>query len=420
MVCKSRGEIKMKKVIYILASLVAFAGCNSFWGGLDDSNQELRQIVIINRSSHKIDLSIDGVDWISPLDTIRLKPENGLYKQSKYVDHYYNFDTFNAIMYARFNDGEKEMYFDRYSDFPYNLNYNIKNLYDSKGEYQVIEFSDNICDSLFKYHEERLIFEMSNLYYPNNIIDSLCTKGSSEAWYQRLFATSATRNKLRLGAVVSKEAETLNDIQFLEGYSFVPDSVEVKDSSHLLEIPYHAQEKSRYYSIENLRKFSMAHFGCDFAELIGHEKMDKFCGVILMNVWKERGEYMLDVETTEEIIRRIGDSSSDIRVIDSIIYGDLMILLAEADCSGDRLQQYIQYSVFKGGDGDKNYLDVLYHLITMSAEGDFVCRSGGEELAMEFEAGFKSPAAHPIMFSPTIFGLGESWIHIPDFKTEDK
>lgn len=405
----------MKKTLYILTAIAIFTGCNSFWGGLDDSNQELRQIVIINRSSHKIDLSIDGVDWIEPQDTIRLKPETGLFKKTKYVDYYYNFEIYNAVMHARFNDGEKEMYFDRYSRFPYNsMSYNMKNLYDSKGEYQVIEFSDPICDSLFRYQEERLNFTLTNIHFPSMIVDSLCTTGSSEAWYKRLFATPSTKEKLKLGAVVSKEAESLNDIRFIDGRTFAPDTVEVDDSSYLIDIPYHASHNSRYYSIENLRKFGLAHFGCDFAELTEREEMEKCSGIILMNIWREREENMHDVEPSEEFIKAYEESHGGIQIIDSIIYGDLMLLLAEADCSGDFLNEYLHYSVFTDTDYYKHTLDIRYHLITLNTEGAFVCRSGGEELAQEFNTGFKAPSSHPIMFSTNAFGLGESWIHIPD------
>ena len=74
----------MKRFLYILAATVMISGCYGYIGGMDDSDVQFTQLVFINRSSLEIGVSIDGVDWISPQDTIRLKPENGLYKETKH------------------------------------------------------------------------------------------------------------------------------------------------------------------------------------------------------------------------------------------------------------------------------------------------------------------------------------------------
>lgn len=408
----------MKKIIYILTVAAILCGCNGYMGGLDDSNKQFTQLVFINRSSLDIGVSVNGVDWITPQDTIRLKPENGLYKKTK-NEEYANFQLYDGcIMHIDFGNG-REIYFDSEASFPYNpTSTNQKRVYDSKGEYIIVEFSDPICDTLFKRHDDHLTFKMGTVYYPSRVVDSLCVKGSSEAYFTSLVATPQTRKSLRLGAAVSKEAASLNDIQFIEECSFVPDSVKVYTSSYVPHIPPSHTNPINYYSLENLRKFGLAHFGCDFAALTGREKgkMEKFCGVVMVSTYVDSYESIRDTIPSEEFSKAYEESAGGIAAVNYITYGNLRILLAEGNCSHNRLQFHIDYDVLKGWDSFRTLDEVEYHLITLDKDGEFVCRSGGEELVHEFNSDYDGKTVHPIIFTMTDFSGEQALIHIPDQK----
>jgi len=405
----------MKRFLYILAATVMISGCDGYIGGMDDSDIQFTQLVFINRSSLEIGVSIDGVDWISPQDTIRLKPENGLYKETKH-ETYANFQLHNSVIHVDFGNG-REIYFDSEARFPHNpAGYNAKMVYDSKGSYTIVEFSDEICDTLFMNHDRHLTFKMGSLYYPILLVDSLCVKGSSEAYFTRLFATPQTRRNLKLGAVVSKEADSVNGIRFVEGCEFVPDSVAMTDSAYVPELPYSYGTQNSYYSLENLRKFSLAHFGCDFVALTGREgeKMEKFCGIARVSTYIDHQESIRDREPSEEFSRAYENAGGKIAAVDWITYGNVRILLAEANCSQDRIYYHLLYDVPDGSQSYRIPGGVEYHLITLDKNGEFTCRSGGEELAHEFESEYDPSIVHPICFALTDFSGENAWIHIPD------
>lgn len=406
----------MKKIIYILTVAAILCGCNGYMGGFDDSDRQFTQLVFINRSSLDIGVSVNGVDWITPQDTIRLKPENGLYKETKQGE-FANFKLYNGcIMHVDFGNG-REIYFDSEASFPYNpTSTNQKRVYDSKGEYIIVEFSDPICDSLFKRHDDHLTFKMGTVYYPSRVVDSLCVKGSSEAYFTSLVATPQTRKSLRLGAAVSKEAASLNDIRFIEECSFEPDGVAINDSSYVPQIPYSYNYVKHYYSLENLRKFGLAHFGWDFAALTGREagEMEKFCGVAMVSTYVNRSEYLRDTIPSEEFSKAYEESAGGIAAVDHITYGNLRILLAEGNCSHYRLLYHTEYDALEGSSYYRIPDGVEYHLITMDEDGEFVCRSGGEELVHEFNSDYDGKTIHPIIFTMTDFSGEQAWIHIPD------
>ena len=407
----------MKRIIYIISGIVLLCSCNGYIGGMDDSNNEFTQLVFINRSSLDIKVSIDGADWITPQDTIRLKPENGLYKTTKY-DSFANFQLQNSIMHVDFGNG-REICFDSESCFPHNpARYTGKQVYDSKGSYIIVEFSDEICEEIFKYHDQQLTFKMGSLPYPNLVVDSLCMEGSSEAHFLRLYATPQTRKSLRLGAVVSTEADSVNEIDFMEDCEFAPDSVEVYDSAFVPEVSSAYGIQNSYYSLENLRKFSLAHFGCDFVALTGRAggQMERFCGLARVSTYIDHQEWFRDREPSEEFLRAYESSGGKIAAVSLIAYGNIRILLAEANSSLVWLYYHMLYDVPDGSQSFKIPEGVEYHLITLDKNGEFTCRSGGEELAHEFESEYDAGIVHPICFSLTDFSSEDTWIHIPDLE----
>lgn len=404
----------MKRMIYLLVAAVLATGCDSYFGGIDDSRQEYTQFVIINRSSMPIEVSIEGADWIQPQDTIRLKPVNGVFKDTSCEADNQNYSLHASVMKVNFDNGVRSMCLDHISYNGLHLNYWIKYLNDTHGNYSVVEFSDKICDSLFKHHDELRTFRMMDLKYPTSCVqDSLAVKGSSEAWFSSLFATSSTREKLRLGAVVHKEAASMNDIMFMEEYDFVPDSIDIFDIDLVMSGPYEIKSGICYYGIENLRKFGLAHFSCDFASLTGRRdgEMEKFCGLAFVSTYIDHIEVCQD-RTPEEF--RNDDGS--LRVIKSIDYGNIMILLAEADCSEEGLRKHLGKSSL-GNTSRPPYNfepEVQCHLITLDRNGEFTCRSGGTELAEEYDSWSGSQDIHPISFELEDPMNQNNRIHIPD------
>ena len=69
-----------KHILIFLASTAILSGCKGYMGGFDDSNIGFVQLVLMNRSSHEIELRFSETRWNPEGDTIRLESGNGLWK----------------------------------------------------------------------------------------------------------------------------------------------------------------------------------------------------------------------------------------------------------------------------------------------------------------------------------------------------
>lgn len=389
----------------IPAAVMMAAGCSGYIGGIDDSNIRETQIVMVNRSSHSIEVTVNLSELISPSDTIFLEPHNGLWKFTKEGEHHsLHFD--NDIMTLIF-DGERKISIEG-AIFPLGLTHSV-NLNDSKGYYNVYDFSDSFCDRLFRQHDYMKVFQMGNL--PPSFIDtdSVKVRGSSEGWFLNIYPVPEVREKLKIGKIVRKEAESLDKIVFEEALGEVPCKVTSSD-----QISIQSRKIASYYSIDALRKTGLAHFGCDFAALTGREssEMEKFAGQIIYKICSHHSESLDNTEATDAFVKNMPEGTA---AIWHMIYGSIMFLLAEADCNPEYLEHSLERAINNNDPDAELWVDDIdFHLISLNKDGEFHCQSGGREILDLFINGTPDEPIFPYSFSVTDFNSGLDAIHIPD------
>lgn len=403
----------MRKIfIYIAIGFTALlSGCYSPVGGIFNEGTEFSQLVFINKCSDEVKVSISESSWISPTDTIVLKPECGLWKLTKYEeDFYFNLNRIEI----RYGDREPLVY-DLYADIPYNPTAygegRVISLLDSKGRYQVLEFTDERRDAIYKKLEERKNFSMFTFGYPEEILESFTVPGSSEASFHSVFPVNSLCDKLSLGAAVKKEAESVDKIVIVDDVRFTPSSV--YEYTDLNETMSHYDCK-KYYYLEHLQKASLANFGCDFVALTGRtvEDMCKKSGVAATKVYFDEEEYFDDVTAPENILAVTDDTA----FINNIQYGNLMILLVESDLSPIYVSERLSYATLI--DDLLGVEGIDYYLITLDENAQFVCDVTGVDALRKYMDGFDNPSIHPISFSTTDFSGSTSFIHVQDIVLE--
>ncbi len=136
----------MKRTLLLIVSLLILCGCRGgYIGGLDDSNIQYGQLVMINRSSHKVSMKflLSGRDSVY---TVNLEPYDGLWKLTQ-KDMVYNFSFDWAEL--RFDD-KRTFCFDSWASLPYNpcFGTGTTNVYDSNGNYYVYDISDKSYEDI--------------------------------------------------------------------------------------------------------------------------------------------------------------------------------------------------------------------------------------------------------------------------------
>ena len=95
-----------------------------------------------------------------------------------------------------------------------------------------------------------------------------------------------------------------------------------------------------------------------------------------------------------------------------------MILLAEADCSHANIFSYVTQKLLREDPSEyySRYMfytpEITFHLITLDDNGEFVCQTGGEELAAIFYKGYENPALHPLSFHVSDLKDYSTYMHI--------
>ena len=405
----------------MIISAALLCGCEKFYGTFDDASQEFIEIVAINRSSMPVNLNIYGTYWTDPEDTIFLKPHNGLWKTEESRENYHGqniLPVVTSVIRADFNDGERVICFDWLSDLPYNpCAYGAKEIWDDRYQHRIIEFDDKICESIFAKQDSLHTFDISLAYSPSDAVESLVVPGSTEGYFTSLFPAGNVEDKLKIGAAVYSEAESIDKVRFVDNLCYEADTlVTTTDNTHR----YHHLEIYPYYDLEQLRLLGLTNFGCDFAALTGRAdgKFDSFCGVVFLEVHVGKTEEILDKEHPEEFLAKLGSLSEPACVVDRIEYGNFMLLLAEADCSHTNIHTYVQQKLLRE-DPSEYYPyseyhtpEIKFHLITLDENGEFVCQSGGEELAALFHKGYEFPTLHPLSYHVTDLKEDTTYMHV--------
>lgn len=400
----------MKRFIVTLAIMLAVCGCRGYIGGIDDSDMQSIELVFVNRSRHDIEVTFDRLDWIRAEDTIFLEAGNGLWKK-KFDNPYHNLRFDDGRMQVRF-DRERVIFMDYMSGHDYNpcRYYQGIQLSDSRGQYVVYEYSDAICNSLFKWYDKLKILNMTSIP-PVHIDSDQVTEGSAEVYARSVYAAGKVRDRLALGAVVAKEADGADKAEFMEGLKFEAASVEKVENVKGSRKDY---VYSQYYSADELRRMSVALFGCDFAQLTGREaedEMDRQCGIIYSHYHIGYYELFKDAEAPQEIL----DVMDKAAVVSRIEYGRLMFLLAEGNCSAGMLDYHTCEYMEDGKVSDYHHVkDAVFHLITLDDEGRFTCRCGGEELIDIYRDGIMEQPLLPMAYSLTDFSGETAYLHIKE------
>lgn len=414
----------MRKIIYILISAAIICGCEKFYGSLDDGSQEFVEIVAINRSSMPVSLSVFGAYWADPQTPISLKPRNGLWKIEQPRGNYYGQEILPirySVIRADFNDGERVVYFDHLSTLPNNPMLRTKEVWDDRYQHRIIEFDDEICEKIFASQDSLHLFDISMNMSPSDAVESLVKPGSTEGCFTSLFPAGNVKDRLKLGAAVYAEAESIDKVRFVDELSYQADTLE---TSSEVKHRYHQLEIYPYYDLEQLRNLGLTNFGCDFAALTGRAdgKLDSFCGIVQLGVHVGRTEKICDREHPDELIAKLENAAEPVCIIDRIEYGNFMILLAEADCSHGNIFTYVTEKLLRD-DSSKYYPyhdyftpEITFYLITLDENGSFVCRSGGEELAAEFHKGYDAPALHPLSYHLTDLKDNSGYMHVTGIK----
>lgn len=397
----------MRHSTYILLTLcILLYGCRGYIGGLDDSNTQIVQLVFMNRSSHDIEIIIKDPAWSVKPDTIRLEKGNGLWKRNfgseyAYTNHY--FDEAEIVV-----EGGERFLFEGIS-IPYSP-CSLKPLSDSKGVYYIYDFNEKAYMEIRQAYEDLRKFTMNDVPPSYILPDTLITAGSSEALFKRLYPANSVKESLRLGSVIGREAERIDKIRVYEEDGIVPGNVEVNYDK------YSGGRKDRpcfaYYSIEELRKAGLAHFGCDFGEITGREELDGFSGCLYSSMEVRRRESLQETQETSEFRKNISDDKA---IVQSITYGNVKILLAEADCMHEKLMHYLHYNVLTDY-GDSYYYvpDVKYYLLSLDENGSFQCKSGGLEIVSEWLDVSEAEPVVAIDYSVTDSSGSSTFVHIYD------
>ena len=411
----------MKKLIYIFISAALLCGCEEFYGSFDDASQEFVEIAAINRSSMPVSLNVYGADWADPEETIYLKPHNGLWKVEESRENYHGQEILPirySVIRADFNNGERVIYFDNTSDLPYNpCKDGAKEIWDERYQHRIIEFNDEKCESIFKKQDSWHLFDISMNFSPSDAVEDLVVPGSTEGYFTSLFPAGDVKEKLRLGAAVYAEAESIDKVRFVDDLTYQADTLE---TSNEVEHRYHQLEIYPYYDLEQLRNLGLTNFGCDFAALTGRPdgKFDSFCGIVQLEVHVGKTEWICDREHPEELLAKLGNASEPVCIIDRIEYGNFMILLGEADCSHANIFSYVTQKLLREDPSEyySRYMfytpEITFHLITLDDNGEFVCQTGGEELAEIFYKGYENPALHPLSYHLTDLKERTTYMHI--------
>lgn len=397
----------MKYCYYILLlSVILLNGCQGYIGGLDDSNAQFVQLVFINRSSHDIDLIIKDPVWSEGPDTIRLEKGNGLWKREfgedyLYTNHFYD----EAEIVA---DGREKFLFES-TGIPYSP-CSLNPLNDSKGTYYVYDFSDKAYEEIRRTYEELRKFTMTDIPPSYILHDSLITAGSSEALFRCLYPVPSVRKSLKLGSVVGKEAERIDKVKIYEEYGTAPGKVEVSEDRYTegrKDKPYMA-----YYSIEELSKAGLAHFGCDFGELTGRKEFDRFCGCIYSITETVHREVLQENAETSEFMMNLTDDKA---VVQFITYGSVRILLVEADCMHSKLMNHMYYNVLTDTGNPYFYVpDMTFYLLSLDENGEFQCKSGRREIVNEWLYGSEDAPVVAIDYGVSDFTDAWTYVHIHD------
>ena len=411
----------MKKLIYIFISAALLCGCEEFYGSFDDASPEFVEIAAINRSSMPVCLNVYGVDWADPAETIYLKPHNGLWKVEESRENYHGQEILPirySVIRADFNNGERVIYFDNASDLPYNpCKDGAKEIWDERYQHRIIEFNDEKCKSIFKKQDSWHLFDISMDFSPSDAVEDRVVPGSTEGYFTSLFPAGDVKEQLKLGAAVYAEAESIDKVRFVDDLSYHADTLDVSDE---VEHRYHQLEIYPYYDLDQLRNLGLTNFGCDFAALTGRPdgKFDSFCGIVQLGVHVGKTERICDREHPEELLEKLGNASEPVCIIDRIEYGNFMLLLAEANCSHANIFSYVTQKLLREdpSEYDSRYMfytpEITFHLITLDDNGEFVCQTGGEELAAIFYKGYENPALHPLSYHLRDLKDNYTYVHI--------
>ena len=411
----------MKKLIYIFISAALLCGCEEFYGSFDDASPEFVEIAAINRSSMPVCLNVYGADWADPAETIYLKPHNGLWKVEESRENYHGQEILPirySVIRADFNNGERVIYFDNASDLPYNpCKDGAKEIWDERYQHRIIEFNDEKCESIFKKQDSWHLFDISMDFSPSDAVEDRVVPGSTEGYFTSLFPAGDVKEQLKLGAAVYAEAESIDKVRFVEGLCYEADTLDTSDE---VKHRYHQLEVYPYYDLHQLRNLGLTNFGCDFAALTGRPdgKFDSFCGIVQLGVHVGKTERICDREHPEELLEKLGNASEPVCIIDRIEYGNFMILLAEANCSHANIFSYVTQKLLREdpSEYDSRYMfytpEITFHLITLDDNGEFVCQTGGEELAAIFYKGYENPALHPLSYHLSDLKDNYTYVHI--------
>ena len=411
----------MKKIIYIFISAALLCSCEGFYGSFDDASQEFVEIAAINRSSMPVSLNVYGADWADPEKTIYLKPHNGLWKIEESRENYYGQEILPvrySVIRADFNNGERVIYFDHASDLPYNpCADGAKEIWDDRYQHRIIEFNDEKCESIFKKQDSWHLFDISMNFSPSDAVEDLVVPGSTEGYFTSLFPAGDVKEKLKLGAAVYAEAESIDKVRFVDDLTYQADTLDVSDE---VKHRYHQLEIYPYYDLEQLRNLGLTNFGCDFASLTGRAdgKFNSFCGVAFLQVQVGQTKRILDRVHPDEFICALENLPEPACVVDRIEYGNFMILLAEGNCSHINIHTYVQQKLLREDPSGyyyyENYFtpEIKFHLITLNDNGEFVCQTGGEELASIFYNGYDSLALHPLSYHVNSLTEDLAYVHV--------
>lgn len=395
----------MKIKIYIgFLIITVLSGCRGFVGGLDDSNVEASQIVFINTSPYDLTLIIDDEDWVGP-DTVKIESEGGLKKYDVDLTHNLNYFKYAELMI----EGKGRICYDFDTKLPCNpcsYGFSIR-LEDTYRNYYVFEFTEDNCNELLQKYDDLKQFEMYSLYPSVIREDTLITEGSSEALFSKIFIVPEAYDEVKIGTLVSKTAESIDKIDFSQQKIEVhQDSIKRYDwGIGRLDV------QQSYYCLDDLSKTSLAHFGCDFAALTGRKEMDRFCGVIFS---QSKGT----VESTDDL----HDIPEEMLSVTRILNGQIMILLAEADCSARVLAENVRWSMmqFDGNFIEKDGMskNPVFHLITRDEDGRFQSCTGGMELVERYLNGIDNEPSLPLCFEVVNSENKDNYIHINDIELE--
>ena len=400
----------MKRILtYILSTTALLCSCTPSLVTIDKYEFQYSEIVLINKSSEEVKVSIYGKNWVCPEDTVVLKPLCGLWKYSIDKDFIFDIDSLNVI-YGYSSPIEYTLY----ADLPYNpVGFTGGCLYlnDELSRHQVIEFNDERRDAALKAIEDRKLFKMFTFGYPGKVLEEYTVPGSSDTYFASVFPVHALCDDLILGAAIQKEAGHVDKIQIIKDIQFNPRLVETESYEGGLEMVY---GYNYYYYFEHLQKASLANFGCDFIALTGRtgDKLNRSAGMAATKVYLDSYECFYDSEAPEDILDKVDNHA----IISRIEYGNIMILLVEFDEDPGFIMESLEYEVYH--DYILGRTDIDYYLISLDENGQFTCIATGMDALSTYIDGFENPTIHPISLSFTDFSGKTALIHVNDIELD--